>query len=555
MPAQARLQALHIAADLRPDVGVHHRGRHALELAVLAQDVVRQRQINARHRLLDHRAGDALVLRIGVGVQEAHRHRLDAGRLQRAAGLGDARLLQRRVDLAGRQHALDHLAGVAPRHQRLVAVEEQVVGLRPVAAADDVDVAGAARHHQAGLGALALDQRVDRGGRAVDQLVDRAGVDAAFLEAVDDALGQLRRRGQALGLHEGLRGLVESDQVGEGAADIDRNDNQACTPTESGPALVLMGKLRLNRRGWDLARRPYPQSRSRSMPASFRQIIDKAVKEKRFLVVPGAHDALSARIIQKIGFETYFIGGFPAVGARYGVPDIGLKGFGEIAACVRDIMAACDLPVFVDGDDGYGDVKNVVHTVQSYERMGVSAILIEDQQWPKRCGHMVGKKVVPTEIAEAKIKAACSERINPETWILARTDARAVYDLDEAMRRAEQDDRGRRRRHLHRGAAQPRGAEAHRQGVRRAADLQPADGRPHADPQHGGAGRARLQLRGARPRHRDARRQGGRGGAARHEVGQVRAAQQRHEFRGVQEGGRLRQVGERRRALCAEGSC
>jgi 2,3-dimethylmalate lyase len=173
------------------------------------------------------------------------------------------------------------------------------------------------------------------------------------------------------------------------------------------------------------------------MPKSFRQIINTAFKDKTILVVPGAHDALSARLIQKIGFETYFIGGFPAVGSRYGVPDVGLKGFGEISACVRDIMSACDLPVFVDGDDGYGDVKNVVHTVQSYERMGVSAILIEDQQWPKRCGHMVGKKVVPRELAVAKIKAACSERLNPETWILARTDARAVYDLDEAMRRAE----------------------------------------------------------------------------------------------------------------------
>src|SRR5438093_635539 len=129
------------------------------------------------------------------------------------------------------------------------------------------------------------------------------------------------------------------------------------------------------------------------MSGSFRQIIDKAVAEKRFLVVPGAHDALSARVIQKIGFETYFIGGFPAVGARYGVPDIGLKGFGEISAAVRDIMSGSDLPVFVDGDDGYGDVKNVVHTVRSYERMGVSAILIEDQQWPKRCGHMAGKTV------------------------------------------------------------------------------------------------------------------------------------------------------------------
>jgi 2-methylisocitrate lyase-like PEP mutase family enzyme len=170
---------------------------------------------------------------------------------------------------------------------------------------------------------------------------------------------------------------------------------------------------------------------------SFRQIINKAVSDRRILVVPGAHDALSARLIRKIGFEAYFIGGFPAVGARYGLPDIGLKGFGEISAAVRDIMSACDLPVFVDADDGYGDVKNVVHTVQSYERMGVSAILIEDQQWPKRCGHMAGKKVVPVELAEAKIRAATSERLNAETWILARTDARAVYDLDEAMRRAE----------------------------------------------------------------------------------------------------------------------
>src|SRR5262245_27571320 len=173
------------------------------------------------------------------------------------------------------------------------------------------------------------------------------------------------------------------------------------------------------------------------MPKSFRQIIDKAFKDKTILVVPGAHDALSARLIQQIGFETYCIGGVPVAGARYGLPDLGLKGFGEMSAAVRDIMGACDLPVFVDGDDGYGDVKNVVHTVQSYERMGVSAILIEDQQWPKRCGHMAGKKVVSIDVAVAKIKAACAERLNPETWILARTDARQVYDLDEAMRRAE----------------------------------------------------------------------------------------------------------------------
>ena len=250
------------------------------------------------------------------------------------------------------------------------------------------------------------------------------------------------------------------------------------------------------------------------MQSSFRQIINRAVKERRLLVVPGAHDALSARLIQKIGFETYFIGGFPAVGSRYGVPDIGLKGFGEISAAVRDIMAACDLPVFVDGDDGYGDVKNVVHTVQSYERMGVSAILIEDQQWPKRCGHMDGKKVVPVELAEAKIRAACSERLSAETWILARTDARQVYDLDEAMRRSE--------RYIRAGAdgifiEAPRSvarAGADRPRLRRAAGLQPADGWPYANSDDARARRTRFQLRRARPRHADARCEGDRGRAA-----------------------------------------
>ena len=122
------------------------------------------------------------------------------------------------------------------------------------------------------------------------------------------------------------------------------------------------------------------------------------------LVLPGAHDALSARLIEQAGFEGYFIGGFPAVGARYGVPDVGLKGLGEIAAAVHDILGATDLPVFVDIDDGYGDVKNAVHTMHTYERMGVAAMQIEDQKWPKRCGHMAGKTVVPCE--EMKQKSA-----------------------------------------------------------------------------------------------------------------------------------------------------
>ena len=170
---------------------------------------------------------------------------------------------------------------------------------------------------------------------------------------------------------------------------------------------------------------------------SFRQALNRAVAEKRLLVIPGGYDALSALLIERTGFDCMFVGGFPVAGARYGVPDIGLAGFGDIAAAVRDIIAASDVPVLVDIDDGYGDVKNAVHTVQAYERMGASAVFLEDQAWPKRCGHMAGKRVVPAEAMEAKIRATMAERLNAETLICVRTDARAVLGFDEALRRAE----------------------------------------------------------------------------------------------------------------------
>ena len=116
---------------------------------------------------------------------------------------------------------------------------------------------------------------------------------------------------------------------------------------------------------------------------------------------------------------------------------IGIKGLGEIAAGVRDILGATSLPVLMDGDDGYGDVKNVVHTIRTYEDMGVGAIMLEDQTWPKRCGHMAGKKVVDTAFMVDKIQAAVGARRDPDTIIVARTDARAVNGLDDALRRAE----------------------------------------------------------------------------------------------------------------------
>ena len=166
---------------------------------------------------------------------------------------------------------------------------------------------------------------------------------------------------------------------------------------------------------------------------TFRQL----AAEKTPLVTPGAHDALTARIIEQTGFDAFMIGGLQIVGARYGVPDIGLLGLGEISAGVRDILAVTDLPCLVDIDTGYGDVKNAVYTLNHYERLGAQAVFIEDQLAPKRCGHMAGKRIVPAGEMEAKLRACAGERVDPDTFIIARTDAIATDGIDEALRRGE----------------------------------------------------------------------------------------------------------------------
>jgi 2-methylisocitrate lyase-like PEP mutase family enzyme len=160
------------------------------------------------------------------------------------------------------------------------------------------------------------------------------------------------------------------------------------------------------------------------------------LKRKEPLLLPLAHDALTARLIERAGFDAYAIGGFPLVGSRYGLPDIGLVGLGEMSAGIRDIIAASRLPVLVDGDDGYGDVKNVTRTIRCYEQLGAAAILIEDQVAPKRCGHMAGKSVVPADVMATKLRAAVAAR-ESGIFLIARTDARSVHGLDDALRRAE----------------------------------------------------------------------------------------------------------------------
>ena len=172
----------------------------------------------------------------------------------------------------------------------------------------------------------------------------------------------------------------------------------------------------------------------KTKPPTWKELLDR----EQPLLLPCAHDALSARLIERAGFTAYSIGGFALVGARFGVPDIGLAAFGEISAGIRDILAATRLPVLVDCDTGYGEVKNVAHTIEGYETMGASSIFLEDQVAPKRCGHMAGKDVIPTADMVAKIKAAVGARRNKDFFIIARTDARAVHGLDEALRRGEQ---------------------------------------------------------------------------------------------------------------------
>ena len=186
---------------------------------------MREGQIGIRERLAHHGGDDALVRGIDVRVQQANRDCLDPFRGECAARLGDARLVQRSENLAGGRQPLLNLAGEMARHQRLMPVKEQIVGFGPVAAADDVDVARAGGDDQPCPGALALDQRVDGNGRAVDQFLDGSGLQSAFADAIEHTLAEFGRCGQALCFDEFARLVVEADEVGEGPADVDRDDD------------------------------------------------------------------------------------------------------------------------------------------------------------------------------------------------------------------------------------------------------------------------------------------------------------------------------------------
>jgi len=165
-------------------------------------------------------------------------------------------------------------------------------------------------------------------------------------------------------------------------------------------------------------------------------LLKKLILEKEILVMPGAHDALSAKIIEQVGFKAVTMGGYAASAASLAKPDVSLMTLTEYLHIVRNVVEAVDIPLFVDGDTGHGNVTNVQRTVRLFESAGVAGFFIEDQVFPKRCGHMEGKQIIPTDEMVAKIKAAVDARVDGDLVIMARTDAVAVSGLDEAIERS-----------------------------------------------------------------------------------------------------------------------
>jgi carboxyvinyl-carboxyphosphonate phosphorylmutase len=165
-------------------------------------------------------------------------------------------------------------------------------------------------------------------------------------------------------------------------------------------------------------------------------LLKKLILDDEILVMPGAHDAMSAKIIEQVGFKAVTMGGYAASAASLAKPDVSLMTLTEYVHIVRNIVEAVDLPLFVDGDTGHGNVTNVQRTVRLFESAGVAGLFIEDQVFPKRCGHMEGKQIISTEEMVAKIKAAVDARVDNDLVIMARTDAVAVSGLDEAIERS-----------------------------------------------------------------------------------------------------------------------
>ena len=172
-----------------------------------------------------------------------------------------------------------------------------------------------------------------------------------------------------------------------------------------------------------------------SKPNSLRKLL----KTNKPILVPGIYDALSAKIAQQVGFEAVFHTGYGTAATLLGVPDIGMVSFSEMKERVSNICNSIDIPVVADADTGYGNSLNTMRTVKDYIRSGASGLILEDQVWPKKCGHMKGKAVIPLDEMESKIKAASQSRKEEKSdlVIVGRTDSLAIEGVDQAIDRVK----------------------------------------------------------------------------------------------------------------------
>ncbi|MGE4241782.1 isocitrate lyase/PEP mutase family protein [Ramlibacter sp.] len=157
----------------------------------------------------------------------------------------------------------------------------------------------------------------------------------------------------------------------------------------------------------------------------------------RIVIAPGVYDMISARIADRMGFDALYMTGYGTVASHLGLPDAGLASYTDMVGRVDTMCSGTTTPLVADADTGYGGLLNVRHTVRGYEKAGAAAVQIEDQEMPKKCGHTTGRRVVPLEDMVAKVRVAVEARGDPDTLIVARTDARTSLGLDEALRRAE----------------------------------------------------------------------------------------------------------------------
>jgi 2-methylisocitrate lyase-like PEP mutase family enzyme len=169
---------------------------------------------------------------------------------------------------------------------------------------------------------------------------------------------------------------------------------------------------------------------------SGRRRLRELVRPGAGLVVPGAFDGVSARLVERAGFPAVYMTGYGVAASRLGLPDLGFAGLAEMADHARNLAAAVSIPLIADADTGYGNALQVRRTVRQYEAAGVAGLHLEDQQAPKRCGHLAGKAVVSREEFVEKIRAAAEARTDPDLVLIARTDALAVHGFEDAVGRA-----------------------------------------------------------------------------------------------------------------------